>query len=164
VGREDQARLQENLVRLRTRLEETNASVLEVTKRMEARMQEHDRALGAGDAKVGGVAQQLDQQNRSVTDQLVQFSRALADFKIVLTGLADKLAQQEHATQELAADLSKRSDVLAAKTDTDAKATSTHLSEVNRSVASVAKAVENLGVSLGTRIDQQDQKISELAG
>lgn len=164
--REDQSRLHENLVKLRTRLEETNASMLEVTKRFEARLHEHDRALGAGDAKAGGIAQQVDQQSRSVTDQLAQFSRALGDFKIVLTGLADKLTQQEHVlaqqervVQELGTDLNRRTEMLMS----DAKATSVHLAEVNRSIGSVAKAVENMGGTLGTRIDQHDQKISELA-
>lgn len=164
AGREDQARIQENLVKLRTRLEETNAAVLEVTKRFEVRLQEHDRALGAGDAKAGGIVQQLDQQGRSSMDQLAQFNRALADFKIVLTGLADKVAQQEHATQELAADLNRRTDTLVTKADADTKTTSTHLVEVNRSIGSVAKAVETLGNTLGARVDQQEQKLNEVAG
>lgn len=167
----DREHLYENLVKLGARLDETNKSVLEVTKRLEARLQDHDRALGAGDAKTGGLAHQLDQQGRSLSDQMAQFGRALADFKLVLTGLGDKLAQQEQASQELSASLTRRAEDMAAKADAltaraeaDAKATSSYLAEVNRSVGSVAKAVETMGGTFAARIDQQDRRLAEMTG
>jgi tol-pal system protein YbgF len=155
----------EDLIKLRTRVEETNAAVIEVTKRLEARIQEHDRSLGAVEAKAGGLAQQLDQQGRSVGEQLAQFTRALADFKIVLTGIGDRLAQQEHLTQELARraeDLTAKTTTLISRGEADAKATAAHLAEVNRSVASVAKALEHLGTTLSVRIDEEDRRLNEM--
>jgi len=135
----DREYLYGELLKLGTRLDENGKSVVEVTKRLEARLQEHDRALGAGDAR-------LDQQGRMVTEQLTQFGKALADFKLVLTGLGDK------------------TDALASRTEADAKATTSYLTEVNRSVGSVAKALETMGGTLAARIEQHEQRLGEISG
>ena len=142
----DREYLYGELVKLGTRLEENGKSVVEVTRRLEARLQEHDRALGAGDAKAGALAQQLGQQGRTVTEQMAQFGKALTDFKLVLTGLGDK------------------ADALASRAEADAKATTSHLTEVNRSVGSVAKALETMGGTFAARIEQHEQRLGEISG
>ena len=142
----DREYLYGELVKLGVRLDENGKSVVEVAKRLETRLQEHDRALGAGDAKTAAVAQQLDQQGRMVTEQMAQFGKALADFKLVLTGLGDK------------------TDALASREEADAKATTSHLTEVNRSVGSVAKALETMGGTFAARIEQHEQRLGEISG
>lgn len=142
----DREYLYGELLKLGTRLEENGKSVVEVAKRLEARLQEHDRALGAGDAKTGAVAQQVDLQGRTVTEQMTQLGKALADFKLVLTALGDK------------------TDALASRVEADATATTAHLTEVNRSVGSVAKALETMGGTFAARIEQHEQRLGEISG
>jgi tol-pal system protein YbgF len=52
---------------------------------------------------------------------------------------------------------------LSVKVDTDAKTTSEHLAEVNKSVNSVAKALRAVGEAIETREAEQDRRLDELA-
>ncbi|OGW66979.1 MAG: tol-pal system protein YbgF [Nitrospirae bacterium RIFCSPLOWO2_02_FULL_62_14] len=52
---------------------------------------------------------------------------------------------------------------LSAKVDTDAKLTSEHLADVNKSVSSVAKALRTVGEAIETREAEQDRRLDEVA-
>ncbi len=52
---------------------------------------------------------------------------------------------------------------LSAKMDADAKLTSDHLAEVNKSVSSVAKALRTVGEAIETREAEQDRRLDEVA-
>jgi tol-pal system protein YbgF len=92
----------------------------------------------------------VENQHRldQVSQKFTQFNQALTGFKDALTGLNERIGQEEQTSK-----------ALAAKIDADAKAVSSHGSEVNRSVASVAKALEAVGQKVTARLDEQDHRI-----
>ena len=57
--------------------------------------------------------------------------------------------------------LGKRTDALAGKIDADNKVTAEHFNEVNRSVGSVAKALENAGGKFVSREDDHERRLEE---
>ncbi len=71
-----------------------------------------------------------------------------------------KLAGHDKALEQLSRALTD----LSAKIDADAKLTSDHLAEVNKSVSSVAKALRTVGEAIETREAEQDRRLDEMAG
>ena len=144
--------MKEQLDRIVARLDTISATVGSVTKSSEMRLEEHQVAIGAGEARTGKLAQQLDSQNRALSEQLTQLSQALSDFKNALTGLGEKLVQE-----------GQRVDALTAKVESDASATTTHLNEVNKSVGSVAKALETVAGRVMARVEERDRRLDDMA-
>jgi tol-pal system protein YbgF len=98
-----------------------------------------------------------------LADQMAQYGKALAEFKKALGSLGDKLVQEEQRNQELATKLAGRVDSVTAKVEGDGRATTAHLTEVNKSVGSVAKALETMGGQVMTRVEEQDRRLDEMA-
>ncbi|OLE41426.1 MAG: tol-pal system protein YbgF [Nitrospirae bacterium 13_1_20CM_2_62_14] len=144
--------MKEQLDRIVARLDTISATVGSVTKSSEMRLEEHQVAIGAGEARTGKLAQQLESQNRALSEQLTQLSQALSDFKNALTGLGEKLVQE-----------GQRVDALTAKVESDASATTTHLNEVNKSVGSVAKALETVAGRVMARVEERDRRLDDMA-
>jgi len=145
------------------RLDALSATILAAVKGLEGRLDEHQKALAAGDQRSATLTQQLEVQSRSLSDKMGQFSKALGDFKQALAGLSEKLVQDEHRLAEVSSGVTRRTDAMSAKLEADAKATSAHLAEVNKSVASVAKALENASGALAARLDEQERRMEHLA-
>jgi tol-pal system protein YbgF len=103
-----------------------------------------DQKLDEQQKGVGESHHRLEQVNQKFT----QFNQALTGFKEALNGLNDRMAQEEQTSKALSARL-----------ESDAKAASAHAAEVNRSVASVAKALESVGQKVTARLDEQDRRI-----
>jgi tol-pal system protein YbgF len=148
------------------RLDGMTAMVGTMATKLGGRLDEHEKAIHSEEAK---VQQQLDvqtrqfeSQNHSLLEQMAQYKKALDDFKKVLTGLGDKVVQEEQRTNELSAKLVGRADTLTAKVETDTKATTAHLQDVNKSVGSVAKALETMGGQVMLRVEEQDRRLDEL--
>jgi tol-pal system protein YbgF len=97
---------------------------------------------------------QFDSQHRldQVSQKFTQFNQALTGYKEALSGLNDRLSQEEQTSK-----------TLLARIDADTKAATIHANEVNRSVASVAKALEAVGQKVTARFDEQDHRIDALA-
>ncbi len=107
------------------------------------------------DAKLEGHQKELtDHQNRieQISQKFMQFNQAMAGFREALTSLHDRVGEGDHATKNLIA-----------KIDADLKATATHSEDVNRSVASITKALEAVGRKMTARLDEQDNRIEALA-
>jgi tol-pal system protein YbgF len=108
------------------------------------------------------VDAKLDEQQKSVIEshhrldqvsqKFTQFNQALTGFKEALTGLNDRAGQSEQTSK-----------ALVARIDADAKASSAHVNEVNKSVTSVAKALESVGQKVTARLDEQDRRIESVA-
>lgn len=128
------AALKKDIVEVVQRTNETLA------KRVDVRLEEHQKAL-------------LEHQHRieQVSQKFVQFNQALTGFKEALTALNDRVGQEEQTSRNLAA-----------RIDADAKAASAHAAEVNKSVASLAKALESVGQKITARFDEQDRRIESL--
>jgi tol-pal system protein YbgF len=143
-------------------LETVQKTTTGLAQKVDSRLDEQQKALHGLEVRSQNVAQ-LDTQNKVLADQVSKFNQALVDFKQVLGNLGERLVQQDQTVKHLAASLeqdtaalSRRTDALAGKIDADNKVTTDHLNEVNRSfVASVAKAMENVGGKFVSRDDHE---------
>lgn len=138
-----------------------------LAQKVDSRLDEQQKALHGLETRSQNVAQ-LDSQNKVLADQVSRFNQALVDFKQALGNLGERVVQQDQAVKNLAASLEqdtaalgKRTDALAGKIDADNKVTAEHLNEVNRSVASVAKALENAGGKFVSREDDHERRLDE---
>jgi tol-pal system protein YbgF len=111
-----------------------------LAKRVDVKLDEQQRGL-------------VENQHRleQVSQKVTQFQQALTGFKEALMGLNDRVGQEE-----------QNSKALAARIDADAKTSSAHASEVNKSVTSVAKALESVGQKVTARFDEQDRRIESI--
>jgi tol-pal system protein YbgF len=111
-----------------------------LAKRVDARLDEQQKGLA-------DTQHRLDQ----VSQKFSQFNQALTGFKEALTALNDRVGQEEQTSK-----------TLAAKIESDAKTASAHALEVNKSIASVAKALESVGQKVTARLDEQDRRIESV--
>ena len=112
-----------------------------ISKRVDLKLDEQRRELAENNKKVEQVSQKF-----------VQFNQALTGFREALTGLNDRVGEGEQVSKNLTA-----------KIDADSKATAAHAEDLNRSVASVTKALETIGKKITARLDEQDNRIDALA-
>ncbi|HVG01897.1 MAG TPA: tol-pal system protein YbgF [Nitrospira sp.] len=148
----------------------TTALVQKIDSRLDdqqKRLDDQQKLAHALETKSHNVAQ-LDAQNKTLGDQVSKLNQALVDFRQALNGLGERIVQQDHSLKQLAASveqdttaLSRRTDALAGKIDADNKVTADHFNETNRSVASVAKALENAGGRFSSRGEEQDRRLDE---
>lgn len=138
-----------------------------LAQKVDSRLDEQQKLLHGLETRSQNVAQ-LDAQNKVLGDQVVKFNQALVDFRQALGNLGERVVQQDHTIKHLAATveqdtaaLSKRTDALAGKIDADNKVTADHFNEVNRSVASVARALENAGGKFVSREDDHERRLDD---
>lgn len=99
-------------------------------------------------------------ENQTRTEQLsskfAQFSQALVGFRESLTGLSERVSQEEQANK-----------ALAVKIDTDTKASTTYVNDMNKAVTGhlgeVNKSVTSVAQKLAARIDEQDHRLDALS-
>ncbi len=145
-------------------VQKTNVALLQ---KVDGRLDEQQKMIHANESRMASIAH-LEAQNKALADQVGKLNLALGDFKQALGSLGEKVNHQEQATKQVSvsvdhdtAMIAKRTDALAAKIDADNKATTEHLNEVNRSVTSVAKALENAGGKFVNRGDEQERRLEE---
>ncbi|GKS65862.1 hypothetical protein YTPLAS72_31660 [Nitrospira sp.] len=114
-------------------VQRTNESV---TKRVDLKLDEQRRE-SAENSKKG----------EQVSQKFIQFNQALTGFREALTGLNDRVGEGEQVSKNLTA-----------KIDAAAQA-----EDLNRSVASLTKALETIGKKITARLDEQDSRIDVLA-
>jgi tol-pal system protein YbgF len=119
-------------------VQRTNESI---TKRVDVKLDEQRREMAENSKKVEQISQKF-----------AQFNQALTGFREALTGLNDRVSEGEQVSGNLTARL-----------DADSKATAAHAEDINRSVASVTKALETIGRKITARLDEQDSRIDALA-
>jgi tol-pal system protein YbgF len=171
------AALKDGIDKLGTHIESVQKAILEsvqktnvaLLQKVDGRLDEQQKMIHANESRMASITQ-LDAQNKALADQVGKLNLALGDFKQALGSLGEKVIHQEQATKQVSvsvdqdtAVIAKRTDALAAKIDADNKATMEHLNEVNRSVASVAKALENAGGKFVSRGDEQEKRLEESA-
>jgi tol-pal system protein YbgF len=147
-------------------VQKTNTALAQ---KVDSRLDEQQKLLHALETRSHNVSQ-LDAQNKVLSDQVSKFNQALVDFRQALGSLGERVVQQDQTVKHLAASvdqettaLSRRTDALAGKIDADNKVTADHLNEVNRSVSSVARALENAGGKFVSRGDEQERRLEETA-
>lgn len=138
-----------------------------LAQKVDSRLDDQQKLLHGLETRSQNISQ-LDAQNKVLADQVTKFNQALIEFKQVLNGLGERVVQQDQAVKHLAASLEqdtaalgKRTDALAGKIEADNRVTAEHFNEVNRSVASVAKALENAGGKFVSREDDHERRLEE---
>ena len=138
-----------------------------LAQKVDSRLDDQQKVLHGLETRSQNIAQ-LDAQNKVLADQVTKFNQALVDFKQALGSLGERVVQQDQTVKHLAATLEqdtaalgKRTDSLAGKIEADNRVTAEHFNEVNRSVASVAKALENAGGKLVSREDDHERRLEE---
>ncbi|MBX3333016.1 MAG: tol-pal system protein YbgF [Nitrospira sp.] len=135
-----------------------SARLDEVAKAMEALKKEViDVVQRTNESITKRVDLKLDEQRREsaenskkgeqVSQKFIQFNQALTGFREALTGLNDRVGEGEQVSKNLTA-----------KIDAAAQA-----EDLNRSVASLTKALETIGKKITARLDEQDSRIDALA-
>lgn len=143
-----------------------NARLDEITKAMDASMAALKKDVveavqRTNEALAKRVDAKLDEQQKGlvenqhrleqVSQKFGQFNQALTGFKEALTGLNERVGQEEQASKSLTA-----------RIEADARTASGHATDVNKSVASLAKALEAVGQKVTARLDEQDQRLDGL--
>ena len=174
-SRADLAAVTARVEQLNTHIDAIQKNVLDamqksttgLAQKVDSRLEEQQKVLHGLETRSQNVAQ-LDAQNKVLGDQVGKFNQALVDFKQALGSLGERVVQQDQTVKHLAAtleqdtvSLSKRTDALAGKIDADNKVTADHFNEINRSVASVAKALENDGGKFVSREDDHERRLDE---
>lgn len=103
-------------------------------KNVDARLEEQQKAAGTSQIR-----------SEQLAEQFAQFSRSLAEFRDSLTGLNERLSQEEQAGKASMAHLNEMN-----------KSVTGYLSEVNKSLTSVAQ-------KFAARFDEQDQRLDALS-
>jgi len=112
-------------------VQKTNSGL---AKSLDARLEEQQKALADNQARV-----------EQLSTKFVQFSQSLTAFRDSLTGLSERVSQEEHASTSSTTHINEMN-----------KAVTGHLGEVNKSVASVAQKV-------AARFDEQDRRLDALS-
>ena len=105
---------------------------------------------------------QHDQANLLKTDR-DRTQEELAKLAETVGALAKTVDAKLTGHDKTLEQLSRALTDLSAKVDTDAKLTSDHLAEVNKSVTSVAKALRTVGEAIETREAEQDRRLDGMA-
>ena len=178
-NREDRDRLRGEV---NSRLDEVNRQMELLRKDIIEAVQKTNLTLAKGvDAKLDEQQKSLV-ENQNKTEQLSakfsQFSQALAGFRESLTGLAERVGQEEQATKSLATKVDADLKASTAHVNETNKVMTGHLGEVNKSVAGVAQKlaarideqtaemnnyVASVAQKLEARINDQDRRIEVLA-
>ncbi len=118
----------------------TNAALV---KSVDAKLDEHRKALADNQAKTDQLAAKF-----------TQFSQTLTGFRESLTGLSERVAQDEQANKALAAKVEADTKASTAHINETTKVMTGHLGEVNKSVSAVAQ-------KLAARFDEQANEMSK---
>ncbi len=149
---------------------EVNARLDDVNKQMELLRKDIIEAVQKTNSTLAkNVDARLEDQNKATIEnqnraeqlaaKFTQFNQSLTAFRESLSALSDRLAQDEHTTK-----------TFIAKADADAKASTTYLNDMNKSVSGhlgdVNKSVTSVAAvtqKLAARIDEQDRRLEILA-
>jgi tol-pal system protein YbgF len=146
---------------------EMNSRLDDLNKQMETLRKELIEAVQkTNSALMKGVDTRLEEQRKAAMDsqnraellatKFAQFSQALTGFRDSLTGVSERLAQEEQANK-----------ALSTKVDTDIRASTTHINEMNKAVtghlAEVNKSVASVAQKFAARFDEQDRRLDALS-
>jgi tol-pal system protein YbgF len=161
---ETRARLNQDIATLREEeMPALRGSMDKGSNRFETMQRRLDDAENKSAARLNVIEKiQHDQANLLKTDRdrTQEELAKLAEAVGALARTAEaKLAGHDKTLEQLSRTLTE----LSVKVDADAKTTSDHLAEVNKSVNSVAKALRTVGEAIETREAEQDRRLDEVA-
>jgi len=113
--------------------------------------------------EVKANAQATSSHLSKVTTSFQSLAQVLDQVKGNLDTRVEEQAQQIGRLSETLATLEQNQSALVGKVDTDSQTLGEHLNEVNTSITSVAKALEQVKASLTSRIEDQERRLTESA-
>lgn len=146
---------------------EMNSRLDDVNKQMETLRKELIEAVQkTNNALMKSVDARLEEQRKAAADsqnrsellaaKFSQFSQTLTGFRDSLTGLSERLAQEEQANK-----------ALSTKVESDIRASTTHINETNKAVTGhlgeVNKSVVSVAQKFAARFDEQDRRLDALS-
>jgi len=158
----ERERRSKDMAAVAANLEKLGTTVTMLAKNIETRLEQHDKALVTAEARENILAQQLEAQGRGLSEQMGQFRTALGEFRAALAGLGEKLVQEQQRRAELEASASRQTETLAQRLEASEKTASGYLGEVNKSITSVAKALQTVSETVVARLDEQQQRLSNI--
>ncbi len=113
--------------------------------------------------EVKANAQATSSHLSKVTTSVQSLAQVLDQVKGNLDTRVEEQAQQIGRLSETLATLEQNQSALVGKVDADSQTLGEHLNEVNTSITSVAKALEQVKASLTSRIEDQERRLTESA-
>ena len=149
---------------------EVNARLDDVNKQMELLRKDIIEAVQkTNSALVKNLDARLEEQRKATAEnqnraeqlaaKFTQFNQSLTTFRESLSGLSERVAQDEQTTKTFMAKIDADAKASTAYVNDMNKTVSGHLGDVNKSVTSVAAATQKLAA----RIDEQDHRLEILA-
>lgn len=123
-------------------------------KALESRLEKQDAQIKAGGKRTESLAEQVDQHNQVITDQMTEFQGSLKDFKQALASLKQGLGGQEAQVKTVKEQLDREVQ--------DTQALRGHLKDVTSSIDSIAKALERTSGKLASSIDDQAHRFDQV--
>ena len=168
---------EENLTRLSGsleteahRLDQMNRRVDDLSEELAVLGQRIQKNTAEQETKMTDLGKRFDdalvKQQSAMTGQLTGFQQSLQGFKDALAGLDTRLQEERTRSTTAEAELRKefegKQTALQTKLDTDTQTLKNYLeNDVKMSVDSVAKAITEVNGTLGTKIQSQEQLVSE---
>lgn len=166
--------------RLTERVNLVESHQAELTQQLQVNTQKTENHLNEVSASLESVSQALAQTSQSLTSRLAkqeetlkaltQTARQVEQLKRETTGqtanlkaAAELTDQLGRSVEQIAAklhDLEQHHSGLVDKLDADAQTTTGHLQDVNKSIQSVAQALESVSGKLHSRIEDQEQRLN----
>jgi chromosome segregation ATPase len=152
----------------------------ELTQQLQVNTQKTENHLNEVSASLESVSQALAQTSQTLTNRLVkqeetlktltqtaqqveQLKRETAGQNANLKAAADLTDQLGRSVEQIAAklhDLEQHHSGLVDKLDSDAQTTTGHLQDVNKSIQSVAQALESVSGKLHSRVEDQEKRLN----
>ncbi len=166
--------------RLSERMNTVEAHQSELTQQLQANTDTTSKHLAEVTANLTSVTQALEQTGQTLTERMTaqentlkRLNKEMAEFQRLKKETEGQMQQMQSAselTTQLRQSLEQMSSRiqeleihqsgLVGKLDSDAQTTTTHLEEVNRSITSVAQALEKASAKLNTRINDQEKRLN----
>ena len=155
-----------DLSQVRGAIEKNQHQVSEFNQRLaryDTEMKEVKSRLQQSDPLVNQLRDRLTAEEKLLTEQggkLGEFRTSLVDYQQILASLRQNVAQQEQQVTEL----QKQLEVTGQKHDIHGQRVQANFEEIRRSIQSVVGTLEKVSTTFGRRLDEHEQKLSQVAG
>ncbi len=134
---------------------------------IQATVESHGEQLQTTQVQTTTLAQQIDENNQAVNQQLTDFQVAFRQFKMALTDIGTELTTETHrassAEAQLSADVSTHVEQISADLANQQQAFQSVSDNLSQSLLELKETVAQSGILLSTQLDEQATRQAELA-
>ncbi len=166
--------------RISERMNSVESHQAELTQQLQSNTDKTSTHLAEVTTSLNALSQTLNQTSQDLTNQVAQqesaikkLNKDIADFQRLKKETQGQMQQMQSATnltnqlRQTMEEMSSRIHELeihqsgvVGKLDSDAQTTTTHLQEVNKSLNSMAQALESATEKLNTRVNEQEKRLN----